>query len=147
VIALFDAAFSEPKICRRILKMGPQNYSMVIKGGKARLETYLDEDLTVSYYASEEPQVRALLKWDSVTLPVLKGQKVGLITVSSTDGTIHQQTVLRAKEDVHPTWMFRFKQKMGEWGKDIVLTRSLLAVGIALLVSGSIFWIVVKKRG
>lgn len=80
-INMFEAAFNQPKVERELIKSGLQKYVLQLAGSHEPIKTYVEKGYTVSYYPAEEPKFKAWLTWDTVTLPLKKGQKVGLIEI------------------------------------------------------------------
>ena len=109
---LFEAAFNQPKIERVLAKSGPQKFSLDLEGAVKPVKTYADSDLTLVYYPAEEPKVKALLAWDSVTPPIVKGQRVGALSLQDGQGNILKTVPLLAQEDVSSSWLNSLKHLM-----------------------------------
>ncbi|MFC2049301.1 hypothetical protein ACFLR2_01345, partial [Chlamydiota bacterium] len=54
VIKMFEAAFNEPKMSRRLLLKGEQKLTTKVKGARGHLKTYLAGNLSYDFYPSEE---------------------------------------------------------------------------------------------
>lgn len=146
VTHMFVTAFNEPKVTKRFLKAGPQPHRLQLPGASSELQTCLANDVVFSFYPSEEPQVRAVLKWDKLSLPIAKDQRVGWITIHSSDGSFKKTVELLAKDEVVPTLIYSFKQKMSRCGKNKLVVNTVLALGIVLVFSGAAFWVMANKR-
>lgn len=85
-IQLFEAAFNEKQIDKVLLQAGTQSFEWKSEGTNGPVNTYLKEDLKITYYPAEEPFYKSYLFWDQLAPPVKKDQKVGNIKV------IHQKT-------------------------------------------------------
>lgn len=107
-IQLFETAFNQPKIQRLFFKAGPQTLTLELPQANRPLTTYLSENLSLDYYPAEEPQVKCLLYWQPLQLPILKGQKVGDLHLVSTTGTILRQVSLWAEEEVKLAWPYNW---------------------------------------
>lgn len=106
---LFDLAFGEKKETSVFFdRSHPFSYS--IEGAKTPLQAHLKEDLSVSYFPSEEPTCRAFVHWEPMVLPIYKGQKVGEVHISDSSGVVLQSGDLIAKEDVKSTFVHLLKQ-------------------------------------
>jgi len=99
-IHVFDAAFNEAKVERVLIKAGVQDFVLNLEGAKALIQTSALNDLIIEYYPSEEPEIKSFLQWDAVKLPVVKGQRVGEITVSNESTKSIQKVILYAENDV-----------------------------------------------
>ena len=107
-INLFEAAFAENKEIRRLF--GPENiFSRQIPGAKVELTASLDRDLILSFFPSEEPNVRAFVYWETPRLPIKKGQAVGEVRILNEKGELVAQGRLFAKTEVKGTILFVMK--------------------------------------
>lgn len=100
--ALFDACFKEVKVEKLLLAAGPQAFSQLYDGAESEVQTYTKEPIRLEYYPSEEPEIRSLLTWDFVPLPIKEGTKVGQITILA-DEKEHTIVPLFAKNEVKET--------------------------------------------
>lgn len=78
-IALFEAAFNEKRVSRTVFAKGFDIHTLKIKGASQPLQAMLAEDLTLNYYPSEEPKLKATLRWNELQLPIALGDAVGEI--------------------------------------------------------------------
>lgn len=108
-IRLFETAFAEKKEERCIFTRG-YSLSRAILGAKNRLKAALSEDLSISYYPSEEPVPRAFIHWGNLSLPISKGQKVGELHLVDERGNFLQKQDLCAEEDLKGTFFFQIKK-------------------------------------
>jgi serine-type D-Ala-D-Ala carboxypeptidase (penicillin-binding protein 5/6) len=134
---MFEAAFSEPKVQRVFLKTGPQKFKMEIAGASAPIKTYIRDPLSVEYYPAEEPKLKCLLFWDSITPPVGKDQRLGELRLETDDGRVIQNVPLYASEDVPTTWLFGMKSmlKKGEGTSSLF---KILGICAAFLLIGAL---------
>lgn len=127
--ALFEAAFSEPRASRTLFTKGYDLFSHVLKDAKTPLEAALIEDLMISYYPSEEPELKAFLHWHQVQLPIVKGALVGEIQIKMPDGKILKTASLYASKEVPATSWYKFTQSFkraqsllfAEWKKILIV--------------------------
>lgn len=112
-IKLFEAAFSESKVERSLLKAGRQNYALILEGAEKPIPTTAFEEVKISYYPAEEPAIKAYLVWDDIKLPVKKGDKVGELHLKSEGDKIFKKVTLFADEDVSLSWSFTIKSFFG----------------------------------
>lgn len=80
-IRLFEAAFKEKKEERLLFKARENRFSRMIKGAKLPLEAHLLEDLKISYFPAEEPELKIELHWENLFPPLAKGVFVGAIKI------------------------------------------------------------------
>jgi D-alanyl-D-alanine carboxypeptidase (penicillin-binding protein 5/6) len=87
-INLFEAAFKEPLVEQTLLSAGPLKYQLQLDGAKKAIPTYLKEDLMIRFYPAEEPEIKAMIHWDPLTLPITKDQRVGELRILDSHGTL-----------------------------------------------------------
>ncbi|MDE3045609.1 MAG: D-alanyl-D-alanine carboxypeptidase [Verrucomicrobiota bacterium] len=103
---LFETAFAETKQ-HRLLLSSTEVYHKNIQGAKGgALKASLAQDLSISYYPSEEPQTKAFIHWNPPALPIQKGEKVGEICLFDERGALLSKGDLLANELVEPTLLF-----------------------------------------
>lgn len=108
-IKLFEAAFNEQKVERKLITAGHQTFSLTHELATKPIQTYASKDFTLEYYPSEEPEVKSFLKWNDVKLPVKKGAKVGELIISNLSAKTEDTVDLFAEEDVDAGWFSWFK--------------------------------------
>lgn len=137
---LFEAAFNEKRVERPLFAQGYDHFTCSVKGGKNALQAVLEENLTLTYYPSEEPQVKALLKWYPVKMPIYHGDRVGEIEVVAEDGRVVKRGFIAAEADVEPTLLFQielfFKEKR----------KAVLSLLLITLIAAGLFSILRKNR-
>lgn len=107
---MFEAAFSQPKVQRILLKQGPQKFTLDLPGAAKPVATYINEDLTLEYYPAEEPKVKCLIQWDKgVQLPIAKGQRLGDLVLQAEGGVVMRRVALHAQDEATMTWWHWFK--------------------------------------
>lgn len=99
-ISLFEAAFREAKATRTLFSKAFDTFTHPLKGAKRPLKAVLPEDVTYSYFPSEEPVLSGTVQWRDVVLPVRKGDIVGELQVASSQGQSLVSSSLYAAEDV-----------------------------------------------
>ncbi|MCB1109483.1 MAG: D-alanyl-D-alanine carboxypeptidase [Chlamydiia bacterium] len=80
-IRLFEAAFEEEKEERLLFRKEENTFSRELKGAKGPLKATLTEDIAISYFPSEEPDITIELNWEHLTPPISQGRCVGAIKV------------------------------------------------------------------
>lgn len=85
-IKLFEAAFNEPLLERVLFLKGNQTFSFISSKYKKSVNTYIDEDVIVKYYPSEEPAVRCKLIWNENVQPKDRGEIIGHILIEIGNG-------------------------------------------------------------
>ncbi len=104
---LFDAAFSQTRLQRVLLKAGPQKHILEFPGAAKRIETYLEKDVCVDFFPAEEPELVCKLFWDKFALPIKKDQKLGELLISDIHGKKIHSAPLYALNDVEKKWYYR----------------------------------------
>ncbi|MCX6989808.1 MAG: D-alanyl-D-alanine carboxypeptidase [Chlamydiae bacterium] len=102
-ISLFEAAFNEVKVDRKLFSKMHDFFSATVKGAETPLEAHLQRDVVIEYYPSEEVNLEAKLEWYKVSLPIAQGQVVGEIQVLDENRKIVLTEPLLAKKNVSPT--------------------------------------------
>lgn len=134
-IKLFKQAFREKKVCRKVFSAGPARMSIKLPGASKRLATYLREDVVISFYPSEKEQLKCLLQWDRLSLPIKKDQKVGALLLQTGDGRLVHSEPLFAKSDVDYHLYFRLREKFS-WKKIMKFFGACLAI---LFIGGLLY--------
>ena len=75
VTKLFEEAFNEPKVKRKVLAKGSQKFSKKVANGRGAMQAYLDSDLSIDYYPSERPNVKAYIDWDETVVAPIKKRR------------------------------------------------------------------------
>lgn len=104
-IALFEEAFAEKKVDRKLFSKGADSFSYHLKDAAFPIEARLKSDLVVCYYPSEEPQLKARLLWDKCLLPIQEESPVGSIEIVTEEGVVVCRERLFAFKDVERTRM------------------------------------------
>lgn len=129
-VALFEAAFNELKVERKLFSQQHDSFTLSVKGAKEPIEAMLLKDVIAEYYPSEEKQLQAKLHWETLTLPVLSGQKVGELQIVDAKGKMVLQEALVAKRDVAPTLSYQIGQGVAFVAE--MLGKQKLWIGLAL---------------
>lgn len=140
-IALFEAAFKESKIRRILLKGGSQKYALKIAEAANSVQAYLKEDLAIEYYPAEKPDVKVLVFWDSVSLPIAKDQRIGEAKVLDSQGNVLRIAEIYSQKEIKGSLFYRLKSILNSfleasssqkiWG-GILFFVMLISVGIVL---------------
>jgi D-alanyl-D-alanine carboxypeptidase (penicillin-binding protein 5/6) len=119
-IALFEAGFNEKKVSRTLFSKGFDLFTYPVEGAKAPLQAYLDQDVVIEYYPSEEPTFKTSIAWLVPALPIPMGEKVGDMQVISQAGKVLSSVPVFAIRSVEGTLSHRVhlawkKTKKGLW--------------------------------
>lgn len=106
---MFEAAFAQTQVERVLLKEGPQKYVLRHEEVSRPIKTYIETDVCVDFYPAEEPKLKCTLYWDKIHPPIVKGQRVGLLYLSTEEGKLLQSVPVYASEDGKRCWSFWFK--------------------------------------
>lgn len=134
-IKLFDAAFSQPKMKKTLVRAGPQKHTYTPEGIKVAVPTYTSNDIAIAFYPAEEPQVRAYLAWKNLLPPILKGQELGAIQLKDEAGHLLGEAPLFAAADLQTGLGHAFKEYLGKRSA----TMTVVVIIFALLLFGLIF--------
>lgn len=135
-IALFEAAFKQPKVQRILLRAGSQKYAIKVDGAVKPVQAYLKDNISIEYYPAEEPQVKAMVFWDKLVLPIAKDQKIGELRVVTSEGAVLQSVPVYAQDEVKESWInwfgsyFSMTAPWLKWGG--ILVGLLVLIGFVL---------------
>lgn len=136
---MFEKAFKQKKMRRRLLKEGMQNLSLNLEGAAQGLKTYIQDEVVVDYFPAEEPTIEAHVQWQTLTLPIHKDQRVGEIKLFSKDKSFVKFVPLLAAEEVKPTLWFSMK-RLWKGHSDLFLG------SVFFLSFGSLGYVVYRRR-
>lgn len=140
-IALFEAAFNEPKVTRTLFSKEFDLFSCPIRGGKRPLQATIPTDLVLSYYPSEEPQFNASIEWNSIELPIEPGKLVGQIRITSVPkGKVLVQMPLFATQHVEATFYHRLELLWLECKRGIGQKTGWLMGGLGIALIAFVFY-------
>ncbi|MBJ7448789.1 MAG: D-alanyl-D-alanine carboxypeptidase [Parachlamydiales bacterium] len=146
-IKLFDTAFKEPLQVRHLMSKGTQKYNVKVKGGKGVLQTYLSDDITVKFYPSEEPSVKAVLNWkEDLIAPLEKDSIVGTIVVRDERGRVLKEVPLLALNALEQTFASKFQDQLGEYSTLLKGKKGYALGGLVLVMIGLLWWINKRRR-
>lgn len=98
--ALFEAAFSQPKVERLLVRAGDQKYQRQLEGVDQPLKTYVKREVAMAFYPAEEPKIAAKIVWQVTAPPVEKDAQVATLFLTSEDGAFSERVELYAKERI-----------------------------------------------
>ncbi|MCB1085099.1 MAG: D-alanyl-D-alanine carboxypeptidase [Chlamydiia bacterium] len=134
-IRLFEAAFSEEKEERILFNREENLFSREIKGGSGPLSATLQEDISIAYYPSEEPDITIELSWQHLKPPIQKGDHVGSLNILNGRGKVIESSPLIANTSVnHGGLGIVIAAIHGEW----VCPQDFQKILIVMLVFGVI---------
>jgi serine-type D-Ala-D-Ala carboxypeptidase (penicillin-binding protein 5/6) len=102
-IDLFNAAFNEKKVERRLFNKNDTQFSLQLKGANKTLQAVLKRDIDFKYYPSEIKDVTAKVNYDKLVLPIEKGKRVGSLKIYDQEGLYLEKHTLYAKQRVSKT--------------------------------------------
>lgn len=140
-IKLFDAAFNQPKVERTYLKAGRQTFTQQLPHADRLLGTLLAQNLSCSYYPSEDPKAKCYLTWDALDLPIGKGQRVGELQLVAADGQLLKKAPLLAAERVKLTWPYNWKANLGAFFDVHPVVSGFYLILLVSCLIGSIWWV------
>jgi len=110
-ITLFEKAFAEQKIQRTLFTKEFDHFTLTLKHASKPMHAHLKHNVVWEYYPSEELPLKAFLKWEHLTLPIIQGTRVGSIEVMSEGGALLCSGPLFATETVEKTFWRRLLDK------------------------------------
>lgn len=108
-IALFEAAFNQPRLRRALLRAGMQKFQLDLPEASEPVQVAIKNDIFLDYYPAEEPSIKSLIYWTLTTPPVKKDQVIGELHIQNQDGTIIQKVPLLAQKEINASWLASFK--------------------------------------
>ncbi|MDX8431079.1 MAG: D-alanyl-D-alanine carboxypeptidase family protein [Candidatus Algichlamydia australiensis] len=111
VIALFDTAFAEKKVSRKLYNRDENLFSKQMK--KHLIKARLKDDVSLSYFPAEEPDIQVKVKWKVDALPVYVGMKVGELQIRDNQKHVITTCDLLSESDIaspknHLIWCLIF---------------------------------------
>lgn len=117
-IRLFEAAFNQPRLEKKIIPLGPQKFQFDHPETSLPLKTYIAQDVMLTYYPAEEPKIRAFIKWNEIKLPISKGQQIGELQLKSDQPSFIKIVPLLSQEAVSASNFYKIKHLFsGNLGK------------------------------
>lgn len=139
-IRLFEAAFDEEKEERLLFRKEDNVFSRDLKGAKEAMKATLTEDITISYFPSEEPEMTIELNWEHLTPPINQGSCVGSIKIFDGEGRELESSPLVATVNVDRSLPALIGAAFrGEWTCPQEFQKILilfLGIGVALTLFG-----------
>lgn len=133
-IQLFEAAFQEEKHERILFAKRADVFRLKLPRAKGNLEAVLNEDLVLSYYPSEEPQIKAMVVWREVKPPIKKGTVVGDMVIKSPEGTSLMSAPIYALHDVDATLFASTLDWLQDKKHFLFHNRIVIVFGLSILI-------------
>lgn len=135
-INLFETAFKEKKVVRTLFSKDSEVFTLKVKKAKNELKAHFLNDLTLEYFPSEEPELKAQLFWHKLSFPIKEGQLTGEVKVFDEKGQLVASQGLYAMHEVDQTLLSKLFSVMGSvW------------VAILALFGVTIWWLIIWKKG
>ncbi len=118
-ITLFEAAFREQKKERFLFSKDHEYFVRAIPKASRALKGRLDHDVTVSYFPSEEKELKARLVWNSLQLPIAAGAEVGKLIIEDDTGKTVVESPLFAETGLKKSvinQILDFAKQIAIWG-------------------------------
>ena len=133
-IALFEAGFNESKIKRTLFSKNFDVFSTTQKKCKYPIKAALNEDVVISYYASEEPLIKPELEWGPITFPIQPGQQLAALSLYDQNNQILDTYPLYAIEKMNSTFYYQVLDKCLSWSASLKQALPLLMLGLGVAV-------------
>ena len=95
--ALLDAAFAEKIVTRKLYNASENLFTKEVKG--QTIKAQLKEDVALSYFPAEEPEIATSVKWKTGPMPIISGKKVGELLIKNKRDEIMERHDLIAVSD------------------------------------------------
>ena len=145
-VQLFEAAFNEQKQIRKLLSQEHDLFHKQLEGARDTLHASLSEDLTVSFYPSEEKDFHPKVRWYPLELPIKAGYEVGCVQLFDEQGVFEKMVPLIASKNVDPTFMYKVEKQVTVATTFIKKKRAYFGYGMALGLICFSLWLVKRKR-
>jgi serine-type D-Ala-D-Ala carboxypeptidase (penicillin-binding protein 5/6) len=145
VINLFEAAFNEVKVTRKLFSKEHDVFHQRINGGKHAVDAKLAEDVIVQYYPSEPLEFTSKVKWHEMSLPIHPEAEVGTVSIYDQEGTLHVSMPLLAVRQIDPTWLHQCGQVLVKIKNMAKTSRQYYGAMMGLLLLAGSFWIYSRK--
>lgn len=140
---MFEAAFNQVKVERMLLRPGQQKFFAKLPGGK-KVKSYLKEEIKISYYPAEEPEVKCLLQWNKqLKLPIHKDQVIGELLLQLDAGRFRKAFSLYALETIELSKWEKIKQGLN---RNSSFLRWSVILGITALMLYFCFKFTLRKK-
>ncbi len=126
---LLEKFLEEPKLQRTVVQKGVLQLKREVEGQPLPLCLESSEPCVMSYYASEEPVVKALVEWKELRFPVEPGQEVGLLRVFADDELLAAIPLL-STEHRSVTWRQRLLMSQRYVKEHSTAALTLLVLGL-----------------
>ncbi|MEM7175106.1 MAG: D-alanyl-D-alanine carboxypeptidase family protein [Chlamydiota bacterium] len=144
-IRLFDAAFEEEKIERLLFNSLENVFERSLRGAKGVLKSRLAEDVSITYYPSEEPVVKIELDWQKLPLPIEVGTVVGELRILHENETLLASHPLYATKRLEQT-KYAFAKAVISGTAEISLVGKLTLVAFLILGLGGVLYLIFKLQ-
>lgn len=148
---LFEAAFSQPKLEKILIKGGQQKQKIRLQGGSKPLTGYIPKDICLQFYPAEEPNLKCLLHLDEqLKAPLKKGDRIGEIRLIDESNQIIKSFVVNSYEDIPATWAHQLKEALfskKEEAKKTSKAARWKSVFLFIALGGALFGLLFMIRG
>jgi len=134
-MALFEAAFREKKKERLLFAKDHECFLRKIAKAAGPLKGRLDQNVVVSYFPSEEKELKARLCWSALELPIQPGQEVGKLIVEDDTGQTIVQTPLFSETGLKKSLLYQildFSKQILIWGAILLA----IVIGLKIFKNG-----------
>ncbi len=139
-IRLFEAAFDEEKEERLLFRKEENTFTRDLKGAREVMKATLTEDISISYFPSEEPDITIELDWEHISPPIKQGNYVGAIKIFNQQRRELESSPLVATINVERSLLALIgASARGEWTCPLEFQKFLiffLGVGVVLTLFG-----------
>jgi len=122
---LLDRVFKEQPVKQKFLKAGKQHATLDIPGAVQSISTQLEEDVELTFYPSELPDLHTSILWNPPPLPIQAGSVIGDIQLVDEEGEVYASQPLLASATVEKTLWLRL-QEMPLWIPSVVALVSVI---------------------
>jgi len=140
-IRLFEAAFAQEEETRLLFNKDENFFTREIKKGKTPLRASLLENVLISYFPSEEPNISIELNWEALELPINEGAWVGEMHILDENHLILEKAPLYATKDVKKKSVVAFIDGLKTGSLDFTPLRNILIIFLLISIAVIVYFV------
>lgn len=140
-IRLFETAFAETKETRLLFNKEENFFTRDMKQGKHPMQASLIEDVLISYYPAEEPNICIELNWEDLPLPIQEGTWVGELNILDEHHQILEKAPLYATREVKKKALIAFIDELKTGSLALTFWQKILTFFLLIGLSCSLYFL------
>ena len=146
VINLFEAAFNEIKVSRKLFSKEHDLFHKTVLGAKQALDAELSQDVIIQYYPSEKSEYVSKVKWKEMSLPIYPGNEVGNVLIYDQEGVLQISMPLHAVREVSPSFGYQCARFFEEGSLRLKEYRLYVGLLLGIMTLSFSFWHYKKRK-